>query len=529
VQAHTTYTGRLQAWLGGLEFETLLSRLSATFINLPAGDVDKQIEHGLQLLGEFMRVDRGGMLQFNEAMVELRLTHLWTAEGIAPDDVVCRVVFNEQFPWLTRQTLGGEPVVISRLDDLPQEAAAEQRYCRRVGIQSFAMVPLTVGGKVKGSIIFDAVRHPRTWSGEFVQRLCLAGEIFANAIARHHTEQQLHATLVEVQQLKDRLYEENLYLHQEMLVHHQHHEIVGNSEGLKRVLSQAEQVATTNATVLLTGETGTGKELLARAIHRLSARHHRPMIKVNCAALPATLVESELFGREKGAYTGALNKQVGRFEVADGSTIFLDEIGELPLELQAKLLRVLQDGQFERLGSTTTLSVDVRVIAATNRDLAQAMREGHFREDLYYRLNVFPIAVPPLCERPDDIPLMVWAFIKEFAETMGKPIETISRATMQALQRYAWPGNVRELRNVLERAMILSHGPALRVELPQSEATACSPLHASLAEVERVHISKVLTSCGGRIRGSQGAAAILGLKPTTLESRMRKLGVRRGD
>ena len=258
----------------------------------------------------------------------------------------------------------------------------------------------------------------------------------------------------------------------------------------------------------------------------MSSRKNRQMITVNCAALPSTLIESEMFGREKGAFTGALSRQIGRFELADGSTIFLDEIGDLPIELQAKLLRVLHEGEFERLGSTKTLSVDVRVIAATNHDLEQAVREGSFRKDLYYRLNVFPITIPPLRERKDDIPLLVWAFVKEFGKSMGKSIEQIPKKTIDMLQSYSWPGNGRELRNVIERAMILNSGQTFHIDRIRSEdLEAEQPVR--LEEVERRHIVDMLERTGWRVSGKKGAAEILGLKPTTLEARMKKLGIER--
>jgi transcriptional regulator with GAF, ATPase, and Fis domain len=301
--------------------------------------------------------------------------------------------------------------------------------------------------------------------------------------------------------------------------------IIGRSPALRNALLQGEQVARASATVLLLGETGTGKELLARAIHAQSPQHARPMVTLNCAALPATLVESELFGREKGAYTGALTQQAGRFELADGSTLFLDEIGELPPEVQPKLLRVLQDGRFERLGSTTTIHVHVRIIAATNRALEPAVQAGKFREDLYYRVSVFPIRLPPLRERREDIPLLVWAFVKELAPAMGKKIESVPRTVLEALQRYDWPGNVRELRNVIERAMIVCPGPVLHAEVPQ--ATGPTAEDQTLAAVERRHIRTVLDRTGWRVSGPHGAASILGLKATTLESRMAKLGIKR--
>jgi formate hydrogenlyase transcriptional activator len=345
-----------------------------------------------------------------------------------------------------------------------------------------------------------------------------------------HAEEELRRALAEIQKLKDRLELENTYLRQEVTLKHPHEGVVGESPGIKHVLSQVEQVAGTNAAVLLLGETGVGKELIAHAVHRLSARQGRPLVNVNCAALPSTLVESELFGREKGAYTGALTRQRGRFEVADRSTIFLDEVAELPHELQAKLLRVLQDGQFERLGSATTIKVDVRVIAATNRDLAREVRAGRFREDLFYRLNVFPIQIPPLRERLEDIPLLVWGFVREFEVTMGKRIETIPRKTLDAVMAYPWPGNVRELRNVVERAIIVTSGPVLRLEIPAGATPASpEPNSSRLDDVERQHILAVLERVRWRIRGPGGAASVLGLKPTTLEARMVKLGIKRGD
>jgi transcriptional regulator with GAF, ATPase, and Fis domain len=307
-------------------------------------------------------------------------------------------------------------------------------------------------------------------------------------------------------------------------------EIVGRSRVMQQVLAQAERVAATHSTVLILGETGTGKELLARAIHARSPRHSRPMVTLSCAALPPTLIEGELFGREKGAYTGALTQQAGRFELAHGSTLFLDEIGDLPLAMQVKLLRVIQDGQFERLGGNKTLNVDVRIIAATNRDLAKAVQEREFREDLFYRLNVFPIRMPPLRDRREDIPQLVWTFVKQFGRSMGKSITAIPRPTLDALQRHDWPGNVRELRNVIERAMILGHGPTLRIELPPTPSAPSADEPAgrlSLEEVERQHILAVLTKTCWRVSGQHGAATLLGLKPTTLESRMAKLGIMR--
>ena len=302
--------------------------------------------------------------------------------------------------------------------------------------------------------------------------------------------------------------------------------IVGQSAAMRRVVEQIQQVAETDSTALLLGETGTGKELLAGQIHERSARRSRSMVRVNCGAIPATLIESELFGREKGAYTGALSRQIGRFELADRSTLFLDEIGDLPAEVQVKLLRVLEEREIERLGSPRPIRIDTRIIAATHRNLEQKIAEGTFREDLYYRLNVFPIHVPPLRERVEDIPLLVARFVSDFSKSFGKRIDAIDETSMAALRQYSWPGNVRELRNVVERAMILATTRVLAIPVPQS-VVPTQARSARLTDVERDHIRTVLESTGWRIRGTSGAADRLGLRPTTLETRMAKLGLRR--
>ena len=302
--------------------------------------------------------------------------------------------------------------------------------------------------------------------------------------------------------------------------------VVGQSRPMRRVIDQICQVSTTDATVLLLGETGTGKELLATLIHQRSARRARQMVRVNCGAIPATLIESELFGREKGAFTGALARQIGRFELADRSTLFLDEIGDLPLEIQIKLLRVLEEREIERLGSPRTIHVDTRIVAATHRDLEQRIVDGTFREDLYYRLNVFPVVVPPLRERGEDVELLAWRFVAEFNKSFGKRVDAIDDDSLLAMRQYSWPGNVRELRNVVERAMITVASNRLVVPMPQM--TSRSTVRSTrLIDVERDHIRSVLESTGWRIRGASGAADRLGLRPTTLETRMAKLGLKR--
>ena len=410
-------------------------------------------------------------------------------------------------------------------EDLPPEAVGEAEYFKRTGLHSHLSIPFRIGGRIIGAIAFAAFRETRAWPDDLIARLTLVGEVFAHAIVRKREQEKLLRAMAEIKVLKDRLEHENAYL-KDVAQTRPPQGVVGKSPRFLSVLDDIGQVAQTDSTVLLLGETGTGKEVLAQAIHDASARRNRPMVKVNCAALPAALIESELFGREKGAFTGALARQAGRFEIADGSTIFLDEVGELPLELQPKLLRVLQEGEFERLGGSRTIKVDARVIAATNRPLAQAVSEGRFREDLFYRLEVFPVEVPPLRERREDIPLLSWTFVKEFSNSMGKAIDTIADDSMAALLAYPWPGNVRELRNVIERAMILSRGPTLHIKLglpalrPQAANTA-----GTLEEAEREHILQALERCSWRIRGSNAAAELLGMKPTTLKSRIKKLGL----
>lgn len=351
---------------------------------------------------------------------------------------------------------------------------------------------------------------------------------------RKRAEQKLQQAFSEIARLKDRLEQENIYLQKEIKLEHDFENIIGCSSGLEYILYKVEQVAPTDTTVLISGETGTGKELFARAIHHASSRKDRPLVKVDCATLPSHLIESELFGHERGAFTGATSKQIGRFELADGATIFLDEIGELPLELQSKLLRVLQEGTFERLGNPHTITVDVRVIAATNRDLEEEVHKGRFRQDLYYRLNVYPISIPPLRERKDDIPLLVQSFVHRFSKKLGKPIESIPQSTMDTLHQYSWPGNVRELENVIERAVINAQNKALRIELPKilvssvdKPKTLKVDVYKTLAEIEREYILRILEKTDWKIAGSDGAALILGINPSTLRSRMQKLGIKK--
>ncbi len=357
-------------------------------------------------------------------------------------------------------------------------------------------------------------------------------ELLHEITERKKAETALRKEHAEVERLKNRLQAENIYLQEEIKIEHSFEEIISNSDGLNKILEKVEQVASTDATVLVLGETGTGKQLIAHAVHNVSPLADRPLITVNCAALPSSLIESELYGHEKGAFTGAYSRKIGRFELADGGSIFLDEVSELPLELQAKLLRVLQDGEFERLGSSQTIKVNVRVIAATNRDLQKEVKEGRFREDLFYRLNVYPIKLPPLREHKEDIPLLVNYFINKYGAKTGKKIKSIPQNVMNSLESYHWPGNVRELKNVIERGMIVSRGNQLELGewLKVSDETKSVMSHIyTLEEIERAHIRKVLELTGWRVRGKSGTAELLGMKPTTLESRMEKLGIKRKE
>ena len=508
-----------------LVFEERLARLSATFINLPSDQIDREIENGLETIVTTLGTDRAVLAQLNAADGELRITHCWSTPGIPPGP---KGNVKDVFPWIFNEVQKGNKIVISRVKDLPAEAENERQYALAFGQQATLIIPFWVAGKVAGGVGTGCFGREREWQPEVIRSFQLAAEVFANAILRKQTEQGLKQASAEIKNLKDQLQRENLYLRKEIKLQHGHGELVGDSEVMRRVLRQAEQVGPTDSSVLLLGETGTGKELLARHIHDLSRRRARPMVNVNCAALPAALVESELFGREKGAYTGALTREIGRFELANESTIFLDEIGELPLELQAKLLRVLQEREFERLGSPRTIRVNVRVIAATSRNLQAAMKEGKFREDLFYRLSVFPIHVPPLRERAEDIPALVWHFIRELESRMGRNIESVRSSTMDGFQRYSWPGNIRELRNIIERSLILFPGEVFQAETPIGDESARrTDTSAALQQVERDHILLILNRTGWRIRGKKGAAETLGLKPSTLESRMKKLSISR--
>lgn len=635
-----------------LQFEMLLTEISARFINLPAEQVESEIQDAQRRICESLHFDRSTIWQISEPnRSDDPLTHRYQYQEQEGAPIPERIATKESFPWTMEKILRGEILTISKMADLPPEAARDRESYCFYGTKSTVVIPLMAGGVVLGQMAFATLREERDWPGMLVKRLQVIAQIFANAIARKRadqalresearlslaaasagaglwildvssgrfwttektkelfsvapeeemtfesfinrihpedrermrrttnqamkssvvtraefrillpdgrirwmvslgrsyclssvepeslmgvsiditarkeTEKSLEKAYEEIKQLKDRLEAENIYLRKTVAAKNIYEHITGQSAPLKKVLSRVEQVAPTDAVVLITGETGTGKELIAEAIHNQSKRKGRLLVKVNCASLPAALMENELFGREKGAYTGALAKQIGRFELADHSTLFLDEITELPLDVQAKLLRVLQNGEFERLGSPKTIRVDVRLMAASNRDIVKEVQRGAFRKDLYYRLNVFTIEVPPLRERLDDIPLLVDAFVREFSGKMGKRIQIIPKKSMEALQRYQWPGNIRELRNVIEHGVIISSGNTL--QLPLLQGLDDAPANAvTLAEAEQQHIMGILKTTGWRIKGPRGAAAVLGIKPSNLYAKMKRLGI----
>ena len=411
------------------------------------------------------------------------------------------------------------PVLRRDLETERQTSSEERAFGH--GFRSLCALPLVVRGKSIGTITVGSLAKFQYAEADADLLMQVANQI-AIAVDNMRAHEETEA-------LKARFEAEAVYLQEEIKTEHNFEEIIGQSAPMRQLLRKIEQVAPTEATVLIQGETGTGKELLARAIHDRSRRPDRPLVKVNCGSIPAGLVESELFGHEKGAFTGATQRRTGRFELANGGTIFLDEVTELPIDTQVKLLRVLQEGEFERVGSSQTIKVDVRVIAATNRDLKELVRTGGFRSDLFYRLNVFPLEVPSLRERRADIPLLINFFLSKFGKKLGKEVRGVSQRTMEILTNYSWPGNVRELQNVVERAVVLAHGPIVKVDesMVRSDAVAPESGIDTLENVERNHIVRALNETKWVIHGKQGAAELLGINPSTLRSRMEKLGIKR--
>ncbi len=502
------------------QFERVLSELSAKFVRLESSEIDNQIERGLRSLVDVLNVDRCSLAQFSGDMEVLPVTHTYSKPGVR---LLSSAMLNIEIPWYVKKIKKGEIVSVPVIDDLPKEAEVDKKWLIQHNTISNLLIPLNVGQSPLGLMGLATTRETRYWPSDLIQRLQLAGEVFANALMRKRKDQELIEAFTRINLLKEKLEVENVYLRDEVESCNRFQEIIGDSPAIKKVLSQIEKVAGTDSTVLISGETGTGKELIARAVHNNSKRQKRTMIKINCAAIPPTLIESELFGREKGAYTGATKMQIGRFEMANESTLFLDEITEMPFALQAKLLRVLQEKQFERLGGNKTIDINVRIIAATNQNISEKIKAGKFRQDLFYRINVFPLDLPPLRDRIEDIPLLVEHFVDEFRKVMTTKCRQVSEDSIKSLMHYSWPGNIRELRNVIERAMILNTGSTLHINLSKGDVDQTNLL--TLDDIIRNHIIRILNSTNWVVSGKKGAATVLGIPPTTLESKMKKLGI----
>lgn len=516
-----------------------MADLTEVLATSPARTLDESLPSALGTLASALGLD-WAILWYRPESEEILMSHTWTRYPGGPEPAPLA-----RTPFVTAAIDGGSPSWFTRIDEVPDPNT-------RAALEGFAMasaaiVPLPVELGARGSrcaLAVGSLTAERQWPPATIALARAAAFTCSLALARRDSQAALEHAMDEAGEpraptpahsnvrafegphLRSSARRDTEHLYRDAQEHVRTGAIVGRSPAIARVLEQVQQVAATDSTVLLLGETGTGKELIATQVHQLSARRARTMVRVNCAAIPSTLIESELFGREKGAFTGALARQIGRFETADRSTIFLDEIGDLSPDVQVKLLRVLEERRIERLGSPQSVPVDVRIIAATHRDLEHRMVDGAFREDLFYRLNVFPIRMPALRDRVDDIPLLVWRFVIEFSKSFGKRIDAISAETMETLQRHSWPGNIRELRNVIERAMIVATGPRLTIALPSSSVSA-GPLPLRLEDVEREHIRSILERVRWRIRGTAGAAEQLGLRPTTLETRMAKLGLAR--
>ena len=512
-----------------LKADRLAAEFSSGLIGI-TDDMTAVIERTLHRIAEALDADRSMLIEFADDAV--RATYHWASDDVPPVDAHAHA---SRLTWLLdRSGADGEAVVLNRIpDDLPRDAVTPGllEHLRDAVVTSAVVIPILIAGQRVCALAVEAVRAGRRWPPPLVTRLRLLAEILAGALHRSRQDEALRHSQAEVARLTAALEPEPPRVIEARAGRLGFDQIIGESAALKSVLERVKEVMPTDCTVLLLGETGTGKELVARALHARGPRRTYPLISVNCAALPPTLIESELFGHERGAFTGAVATRPGRFQLAHRGTLFLDEIGDLSLEMQSKMLRVLQEGEFERIGSSHTQKVDVRIIATTHQDLARAVADREFRDDLYYRLNVFPIRVPPLRERREDIPALVWFIIRKRQRALRHSITSVPEHVMDALRSYSWPGNVRELENVIERAMIHSPGGTLRLldddlETPALRAPGDG---GTLGAVERTHIEHVLRECHWRINGVGNAAERLGLHPNTLRFRMKKLGIVRGN
>ncbi len=518
------------------KFESLLSEISATYINLPIEKLDSALTRDFTHLNKLLGVDL--------CILYTRKTEadrFYPTQYFAEDPVSMAFILNwlknnpgiseKTYPYVFAKWNRGEPTQLLTNKGL-KAMDKEIQTLQMLGVKSALSIPIRFSGSVVGALNVSIMQRYQTWPEDMISRLRLFGEVFINAIMRKEAEEKLQKALSEIKKLKERFEADYLYLSEEIKDEYNFEGIVGKSEALKKILVKVKQVGPTDATVLILGETGTGKGLIARAIHDSSSRSNRPLIQVNCAALAPTLIESELFGHEKGSFTGATTRRLGRFETAKGTTLFLDEIGDLPLELQAKLLRVLEEGEFERVGGNSTIHTDIRLIAATSRNLEEDVKEGRFRSDLWYRLNIFPIFVPPLRERIDDIPLLIEHFVEKYQKWARKKFKSIPLKTINAFNDYDWPGNIRELSNIVERAVITSHDGTLKLEIPLSYKKSSyggEDLKYIIENIEREKILKALQESNWVIKGKNGAAQRLGYTPSTLRYRVSKLEIRRPE
>jgi len=534
--------GRLQLALEQeklTRFEELLYEISSTYINLPVKDIDRAVTQALERLCRLMDADRYNILILKESKTSpSRLLFSYTA---GPEDNLDQFETGEAwiiehgghdlFRYITEHCLRGQHHAFSDVEELPDSEELMKKGMCLLGVKSHLAVPISVNREVIGEMIILTTRKRRDWPEELIRKIRQFGDLFANAYVRKRSEEARRQAHEEIERLKARLESDYRYLSSEIKKTVSDKMVIGSSPAMTRVMEQVMQVAPTQTPVMLMGETGSGKGMLALALHQASRRGSRPLVQLNCATLVPSLIESELFGHERGAFTGADKQRAGRFEIADGTTLFLDEIGELSLALQAKLLRVLETGDFERLGGNKTLKTDARIIVASNRDLEAEVDAGRFRKDLWYRLSIFPIRIPPLRERTGDIPVIVEGFVQQFSQHSGKRFASIPQYVMEPLKQYSWPGNVRELRNLIERAVIVSTGGELCITVPQPPADFECPAPTGdvrpFAEMERAYLLQALEQAGWRIEGAGGAADLLGLNPSTLRSRMRKLDIKR--
>jgi transcriptional regulator with GAF, ATPase, and Fis domain len=520
-----------------LRFEELVANHSARCVNHNPNQLDRTIADALKMLLLFFKVNYCGFLEVVPNKRQIRVLHIACEKK--PRSDVSGIDIVAIYPQAYGRTVGGmEPIVFLQPESVPPVKDTERAIWQIWESLTLCMIPLYTDKRVTHCMGFWSEAGNRLWPPVYADRVRLLGTIFVRALSHNHNQEALKISenkLAETQLGNNG----NIFLREELSFGEAFTNIVGTSEPIRKIILKIRQVAPMNTTVLLTGETGAGKGVFARVLHDSSKRSGKPFVHVNCAGLPANLIESELFGREKGAFTGATEKQIGRFELANGGTIFLDEIGELPIDLQAKLLKVIESGEFERLGNPHTVKVDARIIASTNRRLKDQIKKGLFRRDLFYRLNVFPINIPPLRERREDIPLFVKYFVDKFNKRCSKQVTEVPSETMDALQAYEWPGNVRELMNVIERSVIISNSPVLQIadhaDISIPGRGEVLPLHYAaatmngLAEMERDHIMEILRNTGWKIEGSCGSAHALGLKPSTLRARMKKLHIKRPE